>query len=317
MGQVERVEVVEYTDVMCSWAWGSEPKLRLLRWRYEDWCDWRLVMGGLVGDRTTNPAWDPVGAVPKTIAFWAQVAAYTGAPYPVHLQWIASCSDASGLGLCAARLQGDNVALAVLRRMREAIFVFGRPPDTLARVLDAVQGTPGLDVERFARDLPGPEALAAYRADWEETRKPNAYVRNLQGDWPGIGNLKQTDGLERYAFPTLLFRGPGGEHTVPGWCPLTAYLEAMEQVGPGSTVAPRPDPTPNEAFARWPLLTATELAILCGPNAAPPSGATPYDWGNGGVYLRPELYPAICIAREHAHARDQTADPLWQKQPTT
>ena len=34
MGQVERVEVVEYTDVMCSWAWGSEPKLRLLRWRY-------------------------------------------------------------------------------------------------------------------------------------------------------------------------------------------------------------------------------------------------------------------------------------------
>ncbi len=36
MGQAERVEVVEYTDVMCSWAWGSEPKLRLLRWRYED-----------------------------------------------------------------------------------------------------------------------------------------------------------------------------------------------------------------------------------------------------------------------------------------
>ena len=31
MGQAERVEVVECTDVMCSWAWGSEPKLRLLR----------------------------------------------------------------------------------------------------------------------------------------------------------------------------------------------------------------------------------------------------------------------------------------------
>jgi protein-disulfide isomerase-like protein with CxxC motif len=56
IGQAERVEVVEYTDVMCSWAWGSEPKLRLLRWRYEDRCDWRLVMGGLVGDRTKNLA---------------------------------------------------------------------------------------------------------------------------------------------------------------------------------------------------------------------------------------------------------------------
>ena len=125
MGRVARVEVVEYTDVMCSWAWGSEPKLRLLRWRYEGQCDWRLVMGGLVGDRTKNPAWDPVGPVPKTIAFWAQVTVHTGAPYPVHLKWIASCSDASGIGLCAARLQGDDVALAVLRRLREAIFVFG------------------------------------------------------------------------------------------------------------------------------------------------------------------------------------------------
>ena len=126
MEQVTRVEVVEYTDVMCSWAWGSEAKLRLLRWRYEDRCDWRLVMGGLVGDRTKNPAWDPVGPVPKTIAFWAQVAAHTGAPYPVHLKWIAGCSDASGIGLCTARLQGDDVARAVLRRLREAIYLRDR-----------------------------------------------------------------------------------------------------------------------------------------------------------------------------------------------
>src|SRR5256885_3277808 len=55
------------------------------------------------------------------------------------------------------------------------------PYTTLFRsVLDAVQGTPGLDVERFARDLHGPEALAPYRADWEETRKPNAYVRRSE-----------------------------------------------------------------------------------------------------------------------------------------
>ena len=145
----------------------------------------------------------------------------------------------------------------------------------------------------FARDLQGPEALAAYRTDWEETRKPNACVRHLQGDWLGISNLKQTEGRERYAFPTLLFRGPGGEQTVPGWCPFTAYLEAMEKAVPGSTAALRPDPTPDEAFARWPLLTATELAILCGAHAESPSSAKTYDWGHGVVYLRPELYPVL------------------------
>ncbi len=41
------------------------------------------------------------------------------------------------------------------------------------------------------------------------------------------------------------------------------------------------------------LLMATELAILCGRNAGPPSGAKTYDWGAGVVYLRPELYPAL------------------------
>ena len=80
---------------------------------------------------------------------------------------------------------------------------------------------------------------------------------------------------------------------VPGWCPFIAYLEAMEKAVPGSTTAPCPDPTPDEAFTRWLLLMATELAILCGPHAEPPSGAKTYDWGHGVVYLRPELYPAI------------------------
>ena len=52
MGQVARVEVVEYTDVMCSWAWGSEPKLRLLRWRYEDRCNWRQPLNSIGMDKT-------------------------------------------------------------------------------------------------------------------------------------------------------------------------------------------------------------------------------------------------------------------------
>ena len=42
------VEVVEYSDPWCSWAWGTEPKLRRLRWRYGDRLEWRTVMGDLV-----------------------------------------------------------------------------------------------------------------------------------------------------------------------------------------------------------------------------------------------------------------------------
>ena len=98
MGQ--RLEVVEYTDVMCSWAWGSEPKLRLLRWRYEDRCDWRLVMGGLVGDLTKKPNWDPVGRAPRLSEYWSVVAGHTGSPYPVSLSWTPGGSGLAGSRWC-------------------------------------------------------------------------------------------------------------------------------------------------------------------------------------------------------------------------
>ncbi len=67
----------------------------------------------------------------------------------------------------------------------------------------------------------------------------------------------------------------------------------MEKAVPGATANPRPDPTPQEAFERWPLLTSVELETLCGSGAEPPSGAKAYDGGHGVVYLRPELYPSI------------------------
>ena len=53
------VAVTEYTDPICSWAWGTEPKLRLLQWRHGHRLTWRVVMGGLVGDASQGKAdWD-------------------------------------------------------------------------------------------------------------------------------------------------------------------------------------------------------------------------------------------------------------------
>ena len=43
-------EVTEYTDAVCSTAWGAEPLLRRLDWRHGHHLAWRKVMGGLVGD---------------------------------------------------------------------------------------------------------------------------------------------------------------------------------------------------------------------------------------------------------------------------
>ena len=116
---------------------------------------------------------------------------------------------------------------------------------------------------------------------WEGARNPNDFVRAFKSDAPMAGVMRHSDGRDRYDFPTLLFRGPGGEHTVPGWAPYADYEAAMEGALPGSTAAPRADPTPAEALAHWGVLTQQELTALCGEGAKPPAGALAYDWGDG------------------------------------
>ena len=66
------------------------------------------------------------------------------------------------------------------------------------------------------------------------------------------------------------------------------YAAAMEAALPGSTASGRPDPTPDEAMATWPLITERELSFLSGETARPPSDSVPLDWGEGSVFARPD-----------------------------
>ncbi len=283
---MDRIEVVEFTDPGCSWAWGTEPKLRLLRWRYGDRLEWRTALGGLIGDMNNYiPDFDPARAAAKYIDYWGVVYEHTGMSYPVDLEWMYTSTEPAGKAVKAAELQSDEVAERVLRRLRESIFIFGRPADNTDRIVDAVTGVEGLDLARFRSDLTGDVAAKSFGEDWEETRRPNDYVMRLEGDRPGIGRAKNTEGHWRFVFPTVIFRGPGGEGTVPGWCPMADYLEAMESALPGSTQAPRTDPTPDDVFATWPTATRKEMNVLCGEGAEPPEDIVSHDWGRGDFYL--------------------------------
>jgi protein-disulfide isomerase-like protein with CxxC motif len=222
------IDVIEYTDPICSWAWGTEPKLRLLQWRHGHRLQWRVVMGGLVGDASGGRAdWDPVSAAAPMSAYWRRSSAYTGQPYPFPMHRMARSTDPAGVAVKAALEQGEEVAARVLRRFREATFVFGATPETVEHFVAAAASVPGVDVDRWVAAIGSDRAAAAYRADWDETRRPNDFVRNLTGDQVGIGSMKHSEGHDRYAFPTLIFRGPQGERTVAGWMPYEAYVDAM------------------------------------------------------------------------------------------
>ncbi len=248
-------------------------------------------MGGLVGDATRGRAdWDPVLAAGPMSAYWKQTHGFTGQPYPRPMRQMGTSTDPAGRAVKAALLQGPEIADGVLRRLRESIFIFGIVPDTPETFAAAVGGLEGLDVDRWLAELESEDVAAAYGADWEETRRPNDHVRNLAGERPGIGSVKHSEGHDRYAFPTLVMRGPGGEHTVPGWMPYDAYVAALEAALPGSTADPRPDPTANEALDRWEMLTEKELETLCGDDAMQqlPASSVGHFWGTGLAVMKTE-----------------------------
>jgi protein-disulfide isomerase-like protein with CxxC motif len=279
-------EVIEYTDPGCSWAWGAEGRLRLLWWRYGHAVRWRRVLGGLVGDLANYLGeYDPVAVAPGFADYWRGVSTHTGMPYPARLQWMYASTEPAGIAVKAAHRQGEAVAGRVLRRLREATFVDGRPPDTAERIGAAVAGVPGLDSTALLRDCERSEVRAAFRADWAETRDPNDDVRSLVDDREGGGAARESEGHLRYVFPTVIMRGPGGERTVAGWQPPTAYAEALAAVAPDAVRAPRPDPSPAEVFATWPTAAPAELRLLCGDDAVPPGGTVRVDTGGGAFWL--------------------------------
>jgi len=113
------VEIVEYTDPLCSIAWGTEPYKRLMQWRFEGLVKWRPVMAGLCRDNSTVKMfqpWDPVNAGQIYLKIWKRVTGITGMPYPEDLQYMALSTDPPCLVVKAAERQGVNIAEAVLRR---------------------------------------------------------------------------------------------------------------------------------------------------------------------------------------------------------
>ncbi len=194
----------------------------------------------------------------------------------------------------AAELQGPDVAERLLRRLREDWMVFGRPSDHRERILAsaAAAAIPGLDVGRLVADFDGPEVAAASAADFEEVRNPNEAALAVTDERIGYGKPQPQRGRTRYAFTTLVFDGPGGEHTVPGFRPWETYVEALhaaagpEQAAALERVAPE-DPTPAEALERFGLLTGPEFELLCGPGWEPPADAVAFDSGGGPVWMSP------------------------------
>lgn len=286
----QTIEVVEYTDPLCSIAWGTEPYKRRLLSRFGDHLNWRVVMAGLCHDNSTVEAfqpWDPFKAGQSYLKVWKRVTDITGMPYPQDLRYMAVTTDPPCLAVKAAERQGSDVADRVLRRFRESVFLYGTPVDSLEQLTRALENLPGLDLEKLFADIDSEEVAAAYLSDWEETRRPNDYVRALpDAETEHLqGGMMVSEGHERYNLPTFIFTGPAGERTVPGYRPYAEYEEALEAVCPGIIKEANATPTSEQALERWSTMTSKELEVVCGSADEPPTSGRRVSGGGSDVWL--------------------------------
>jgi len=255
----ETVEVVEYTDLLCGWAWGGEPQLRALRWRYGDGLRWRRALARMIDIPPLATPADDAAFADSWAKTAGETATVTGAPWPLRISPAPRTSVLASLAVKAAARQGDVVAERVARRVRERLYVFGKPVNDSADLTEAINRVPGLDSDRLLGDLDTPAVHAQYEADVEEARNANG-------------------------FPTLVLRGPTGERTVSGWQPYEEYEAALAAVAPGTAARARPDSAPATVLASLGSATRVDLTLMSGADTPPPD-AVVVDIGGGPLFL--------------------------------
>jgi len=291
------IEVTEYTDPGCPWSWTSEPRIRWVRRRYGHRVAWRRVFGIQLDGAEGADSEETPEAVRRR---WLGVAANAQAPVGARLLRAHASTRPAARAAKAAELQGAAVADAVLRRLREAFFVVGNPPDNREAIGLALEGVQGLDIAALLDAAESPETFDAIEADFEETRAPVPFVIDLQGPGPHAGAARDDgNGRLRYGFPTLLLRGPLGERVVPGWRDLSEYQEAFESLDPALAQIPAGDLDASAALALHRSLSGADLELISG--GLVPRGAVRVDTDTVPLWTTPEEAEHLARAGLVAH----------------
>jgi putative protein-disulfide isomerase len=246
---VAAVNASYYTDPADPWSWALEPVVRKLQVFFGPELRFDYVMSGLAREF----------GVPTALAVgWLDAAADSGMPVDPRL-WLTDPPHSSYpacLAVKAASEQGDDVAAAYLRRMREGFACERRKLDSADALADVARSVPALDAQRFRSDLQSHAIVEDFGADIDRAEAVPADAC--------------APGSERVRLPSIEFRGADGvAHAVYGKQPYETCRDAAQAAG--ATPAGGTAPDVEEALRRFPTLATPEVAAVCelpGPHAA-------------------------------------------------
>lgn len=217
------VEIVEYTDPACPWAFSAEPERLRLRWLFGDQLQWVERMVGL----TSSPDDLAKRFTPDQLA--GAVAAIAAAHHmPISdrpLERLFASLPACR-AVVAARRHGADAARCLLRELRIACFS-GELIDDPATIAACAERA-GIDPADLATWTDEAETEAELRADMDAARDPlpsALALRRKLAEWE--------PGRWRYTCPSYVLSADGETVAVPGFQPFDSYEVALANLAPG------------------------------------------------------------------------------------
>jgi protein-disulfide isomerase-like protein with CxxC motif len=263
---VPTVAVTHFSDPGCPWAYSVSPALSVLRWRYGDQLQWRLVLVGLT-ERAEQ--YIERGYTPERSAIgWTWFRRY-GMPFDVTPKRRVAATSPGCRTVVAARLRAPGREDSVFRALQLAQFTGGALLDDPDDLRGALAGVEGVDADVLVGAIEDPDVRAAYDSDRAETRTGAGSPTEAQG------KTAMTDGPVRYTAPSLIFEAEDGRRLeAGGFQTLEAYDVCLANLAPDLERRSVPDDLAAllEAFPDG-LVTQEVAALLVRANEPPERGA--------------------------------------------
>ena len=213
MDNQPQIEILAFTDPVCTWCWGAEPVLRKLQVWYKDQIRITPVMGGLVKDirdfrdQANDIGGDPEESNRQIARHWLEASERHHMPVRIEGFRLFSAESFStypqNIAYKAVELDDPRLALRYLRRMREASAAEARETGR-REVLIELASEVGADIAAMIEHLENGSARLAFNNDLEIVKK-----YGVQG------------------FPTFLFRHDGKELLLRGFQSYSSMRAAL------------------------------------------------------------------------------------------
>jgi predicted DsbA family dithiol-disulfide isomerase len=298
------VQINEFTDPGCPWAWSAEPFRRRIDWLYGDALEWRVHMVGLSEspDDYLEKGFTPA----KMASSFGTIAREHHMPIATHERPRMAATLPACRAVVAAREHGgERLARALLRRLRVLHFGGGLLDDP--HTIEAAAHDAGIAEDTLRGWIADPAVESALREDMAAAREPLPAARALDH------KLANWSGGMRYTCPSYEFvrLSDGVRIAVPGFQPAAVYEVVLANLLPDRERRPLPESVEEAlGWADEPLATAEVAALmdlsLEGAREELGRVAVETHLGFDGLWTLPR-YRKLSIAASSDRASDATA----------